>query len=966
MRNPIGINDEWIRHVTVTMFLVCLSLSGCSRLKYVQRADRDAYSILGYRTAVDPHSASTDISIIPSPLSRLFDPTPIDAPVLPVPSPQLHSYPVPEGVGVVADNSAQPEEYQQGPILPAMHKVAERGPRMFNATAHAVNRLESDDTQPRILLTRLAVQTGIPEPHDQFSVAPLTVPGAAWDSVPPECRQRIFDFSGIRQQYEETFGKQPPIEERDDSLRLRFEDVLYLAMLNSREYQAQKEQLYRVALRLTLEQYDYQLKFAPFGNSTGTRFEHLHSNAGSQSDLQIPSQAQLEILAATGTSFITRFANDVLLTFNGPDGFAADIGSEMLFGLTHSVFQNDVRFESLTQAERNVIYAAREFSRFRRTYYLRLATQYYNLLRNYRQIEIDAQNYLSLVRVYGQREVEFASGEVARVQMDQVEQNALSARSSLIADCNLVENAVDQLKISMGLPTETTIQLDLSELQSLTRGDERLVKLQLVRRVATRLEAELERPDVDEATLLNIGGELVARLREAAELGDHDGTDFDPSELNQLDLKSLAQLQAWLRAAERRAIAAQILSRLQTSIHDPNAPVIRVPELAIVYARNIVELLGEELKLAESMNAEPSVAAAIQMSRDELMEQLTKYETFLGDLLGRVQIDQLAEARTRAEQLVTSALQKAEHEFATGGVQSVLSKLGVSDSPQETVRNLLLQAANAATDSDEVLPAIDADFDSASLAGLLSRLDLANARGALFDEWRQSKLAADDLKSILDLQARQRLFTQNQISRPFELDLDESSTELSFTLDTPLNRRAQRNTFREQLLNYQSARRGVMAMEDTIKLDIRTDLRSIRQSREQHELGIASAALAYERVISTELQLRLGVQGVAARDYLEAQTAYANSLSTVASRHIGYLVSRISLFTDLEQLQLDSANNWAGLYEPHWEPDISIEGQPYHDYGQLPENLHYSKELLERSTQFWGVPATDGKGGVRP
>jgi hypothetical protein len=87
-------------------------------------------------------------------------------------------------------------------------------------------------------------------------------------------------------------------------------------------------------------------------------------------------------------------------------------------------------------------------------------------------------------------------------------------------------------------------------------------------------------------------------------------------------------------------------------------------------------------------------------------------------------------------------------------------------------------------------------------------------------------LAADDLKCILDLQARQRLITQNQSSRSFEIDSDEARTELIATLDTPLNRRLQRSNFREQLLNYQLSRRGIMAFEDAIKQDIRLELRS--------------------------------------------------------------------------------------------------------------------------------------------
>ena len=195
--------------------------------------------------------------------------------------------------------------------------------------------------------------------------------------------------------------------------------------------------------------------------------------------------------------------------------------------------------------------------------------------------------------------------------------------------------------------------------------------------------------------------------------------------------------------------------------------------------------------------------------------------------------------------------------------------------------------------------------------------------------------------------------TENDSNRLTEFDFDESRTELSVTLDTPLNRRAQRNRFREQVLNYQLARRAVMSLEDLIKRDIRNDLRSLTLAEEQHLLGIASAALAYERVISTELQLRLGVEGVRARDFLEAQTAYASALSTVASRHIGHILGRIRLFVDLEQLQVDEAGEWPALHDETILPSTAVPTGPGVDYGELPERVEYSDELLQRLTERW-------------
>ena len=96
--------------------------------------------------------------------------------------------------------------------------------------------------------------------------------------------------------------------------------------------------------------------------------------------LDIPTTVTADKVLATGGDLLARFANDVVLTFNGPDGFAADIGSELLLDVSQSVFQRDVVFERLTQAERDVVYAAREFARDRKTLFTTLARQYYNLL----------------------------------------------------------------------------------------------------------------------------------------------------------------------------------------------------------------------------------------------------------------------------------------------------------------------------------------------------------------------------------------------------------------------------------------------------------------------------------------------------------------------------------------------------------------------------------------------------------
>ena len=78
-------------------------------------------------------------------------------------------------------------------------------------------------------------------------------------------------------------------------------------------------------------------------------------------------------------------------------------------------------------------------------------------------------------------------------------------------------------------------------------------------------------------------------------------------------------------------------------------------------------------------------------------------------------------------------------------------------------------------------------------------------------------------------------------------------------------------------------------------------------------------------MVSTSLEFRLGTGGVSARDYLEAQTAYTDALSAVASRHIDYILDRTQLFLDMELLEVNERGFWDELYLEDFEPTLYLE-----------------------------------------
>jgi hypothetical protein len=176
--------------------------------------------------------------------------------------------------------------------------------------------------------------------------------------------------------------------------------------------------------------------------------------------------------------------------------------------------------------------------------------------------------------------------------------------------------------------------------------------------------------------------------------------------------------------------------------------------------------------------------------------------------------------------------------------------------------------------------------------------------------------------------------------------VDTSRTELRFSFDAPLNRFSQRNSFRQELIDYQVALRSLMQLEDDIKLDIRNDLRDLSLAREEFRISVASAALASDRVASTELSLRLGLN-VSTRDFLEAQQAYTDALSGVASQHFTYIIQRTQLFLDLELLTVGEDDFWHDLYNDDLQPTPFYQLPPYAlpAYGVLPSCVWHSHEV---------------------
>ncbi len=917
--------------------LALLGNSGCTRDRYHRAADRDTLRILSEKADERPWVLPEQFTVNTDPRSRLFDNSDPDDPSLPDPGPELYTYNVPR---------LRPEREPEAPTEARMPVGTGDGWQARPRTRQSADRLTVSRWVPngvrQVSAEAPAASQAYTETQVGLTIQPI--PKSYWAAIPPVCLARMLEFESVRQEYLRTFGSAAPKSLRDQAQKLTFPDIVTLARLNSREYQSQKEALYSSALALTRQRYNYMTKFSASGNGASLDYDHVRVDGDKSNSLSVPSSLAADRMVALGGTAVARFANTVVLTLDGPQGFAKDISSNLLFEFSQSVFQRDVLLEPLIQSERNVVYSARNFARYRKTFYFQLVQTYYqDLLSTYRSIEINTQNYFGVVRALDQAEAEVRSGVNSaqpRFQIDQIEQNMLSGRRGLINSCNSLETSLDRLKLTLGLPTETPINIDLSELETLTFRDEIEVSGELVRRARLRLVEQLASPRQDREDIISTNLVLLDRILTWMELRQQISQES-------LDVGELTVLRARLRIDESYVLVDRTRAQLEEirQAVPPAAPItVFRGSSNSIEAR--LQLTARQLQLFDQLKQKGpgrvAVLAAYLLRKAATEKLLVRMTTLLrGESQEQLSVLQKeADATLKAlVDLEPSARRMVRAAATRPNVQAELKQ------STDQAQQLIVKLETLGGGAQPGLPKLEISVDDAMVTALVQRFELMNERNALADNWRAIKLAADDLKSALNLNVRHTLASRG--NQPLNFSVEDSQTELRAALDLPLNRRSQRNSFRQALINYQAGRRSLMSLEDNVKFSARQDLRQLSLDRVQYDISVISAALASERVYSTQLELSLGLATVTARDFLEAQRDYRANLSSVATGRLGYIVNRARLAFDLEVMLVGDDGMWAELnneaYQPQPQREFPSNAGP--TYGELPRGVWPSQKI---------------------
>ena len=216
------------------------------------------------------------------------------------------------------------------------------------------------------------------------------------------------------------------------------------------------------------------------------------------------------------------------------------------------------------------------------------------------------------------------------------------------------------------------------------------------------------------------------------------------------------------------------------------------------------------------------------------------------------------------------------------------------------------------------LKPVDLTVDQAIQIALANRLDLKNALALVTDTWRNVEVDANALRGFLNF-----IYNANFASAPdhatlFRFDSSASIQQFGFQFQAPINRRAERNQYRLDQIQYQRARRAYMLLRDQIVQQIRLDMRELTLNRKQFDIGREQILSSSIQVEQAEDALLLPLGRGRARDLEPAQRAELPAHRPErADRQLGQLRDQPpTLHSDFDLMDIDGNGVWTNENDP--------------------------------------------------
>ncbi|MCC7086632.1 MAG: TolC family protein, partial [Pirellulales bacterium] len=548
---------------------------------------------------------------------------------------------------------------------------------------------------------------------------------------------------------------------------------------------------------------------------------------------------------------------------------------------------------------------------------------YIGLVQRQQEIRNAQSNVAALGGSVTQLDAAYAAGRIDKFQVDLARQAFYNAQSRLMTDITNYQNLVDNFKVTFGMPPQLTMLIRDQLLEPFQLIDARLAPLQ---NRMTQMQAHL--------------GDLIVPLREDAR---------DPAAFG---------------AAQFRKRVSQLRQALSEALEVHSAVIMHLPEVRqdIAEFRENVPQRRESLELL-LRRARKGLSG--DNPADAELDRIAETEFFSNPDAIRSDIQRLDGLPDKLDddlRQIQAALDKIQPVLAA--LESELRWLeqnGSGDNADDTARRLnavlskipdelldlygyllelSLVQARARTEKIVLMP-IDMDSNEAIRIARCNRLDWMNARATLVDRWRLIEFNANALESELNLSINGDV--RNASDTPFAFNNSTGQLQMGVQFDAPLTRLAERNNYRQALIEYQQARRDYYNFTDRVAQSLRITLRQIELDQANFELRRAAVRVAIDQVDITQMRLRepplpgatTQFSNTTARDLVSALSDLLNVQNDFLSVWVNYEVQRVILDFNLETMQLDQFGMWVDPGSSIGEQGKACFGQCYDDEDTL-------------------------------
>ena len=696
--------------------------------------------------------------------------------------------------------------------------------------------------------------------------------------------------------WRERLGEYAPINEKGEIV-LSLDSALQLAYVHSPDHQDVLETLYLSALDVTTERFRFDTQFF---SATDTTYSHLGQlRAGGESNLlSRNTDFQVRKRFATAGDILIGFANQVAWEFTGSD--TQSVLSILNFSLLQPLLRGagrDIALEQLTIVERALLANLRAYAQWRQGFYTDIAVGDGSVAGPRRRGGFFGGTGLSgftgqgaggfggvgSATGFGGGGFGGGGGTGATAGFAGGGAGNVGGFLGLLQSLQQIRNS----RASLNLQLRT---LDLLE-SSLDAG---IIDLTQVDQFRQSIETE-------KATLLQAENGLKNSLE-----GYKTGTlGLPPDIAIALDDTLIEPFQLIESATtDLQDAIADEQARLGNvdAGGDVSAAVVAAAKLVTQFEGVLRDVDSDVQNIGESREQRESTMTDAE--KTQYRQDIQDLENTLENL--RQRFSDLSDRRVAIEESLDSAEQSN---------QLVVWLRELFDIVQEIA---LVQARakveSLAVDAIELTP--EEAFDIA----MGNRLDIMNNRASLVDTWRLIQFNADALQSGLSIRLDGDLRTVGD--DPLDFRRRTGSLRAGVEFDAPFTRLLERNNFRQQLIEYQRARRGLIQSFDSVFFGLRARLRNLDQLRVNLEIQRRAAIIAIRRVDLTRENLNepqapaqpgqpastLGP--TAATNLLTALRDLRATQDNFMSVYLNYYANRMLLARDLGTMVLDPEGRW--------------------------------------------------------